>query len=115
MHQHALDAFVAQTANASTPPQRVVFALAGLCLQIEHKRSGRQVQQAHARLAKHRGNWPSIVFPGERGALTAADVLRVPDGDQRDASIHEWCAVVWGTHLQNHSAIRNYLQRHGEG
>lgn len=114
MHQHALDAFVAQTANGDTSPQRVIFALAGLCLQIEHQKSGRQVQQAHARLAKHRGNWPGVVFPVESGALTAAEVLESPAGPARDAAIHAWCASVWGIHHQNHSTIRNYLRQYGE-
>ncbi len=115
MHQHALDAFVAQTANAETSPQRVIFALAGLCLLVEHEKTGRQIQQAHARLARYRDAWPQIELPVETAALSAADVLNVPEGEGRDAIVREWCAAVWSSQRSNHSAIRNYLRQHGEG
>lgn len=51
IHQHIVDAYGAQHADATTKPIALAFALIGLCLYIEEGYSGKQVQRAHMRLA----------------------------------------------------------------
>jgi hypothetical protein len=63
IHQHVVDAFTAQTADERTKPIALTFALAGLYLHVERQFSGREVQQAHQRLARRKQTWPSFVLP----------------------------------------------------
>jgi hypothetical protein len=117
VHQHALDAWVAQTATPETPPQRLVFALVGLCLHVEQGRTGRDVQQAHARLAR-RGtpsgpSWPAVTLPESRGDVTVSDVLAAPAGDARDAAIRAWCVSVWQAYAASQPAIVAWLAASG--
>lgn len=114
VHQHALDAWVAQTADAATPPQRLVFALVGLLLHIEWAQSGRAVQRTHARLAAKRPAWPVFALPEFRGELTAADVLAAPPGDARDGVIRAWCASVWSAYAAQRNTLVAWLVRYGE-
>ena len=50
--QHAVDAFVVQTATANTRPIAIVFGLVGLYLHVEKQFSGRRVQKAHIEVAR---------------------------------------------------------------
>ncbi len=68
--QHVVDAFGAQTASKDSKPMRVTFALVGLFLRVERQYSGRQVQDVHMQLARHRKQWPSIPLPEDRGGMT---------------------------------------------
>jgi hypothetical protein len=95
LHQHVVDAFAAQQADQQTKPIKLTFALVGLYLHVEKQFSGKQVQQVHMDLAKRKRPWPSFALPDDRGLLTAADVLAVPAGPERDTAIHAWCASVW--------------------
>jgi hypothetical protein len=95
IHQHVVDAFAAQRADPDDKPIKVAFALIGLYLHLEQGYSGRQVQLAHMRLAKHRKQWPAFTPPSQRGAVTVADVLVAPPGCERDDAIERWCASVW--------------------
>lgn len=95
IHQNVVDAFTAQHADEQTKPIAVVFALIGLCLSVEKNFTGRQVQQMHMRLARNRKQWPRLPLPGERGHITASEVLAAPSGKERDQMIHAWCASVW--------------------
>ena len=52
IHQHVVDAFAAQHANASTKPITLTFALVGLYLHVEKGYSGRQVRLTHMKLAR---------------------------------------------------------------
>jgi hypothetical protein len=114
VHQHALDAVVAATAEANTPPQRLIFALVGLALHVDRGWSGRAVQQAHARLAAKRPMWPAVAIPVRPGSVTIDDVLAAPAGDSRDARITEWCAAEWARYAANHAVVAAFLERHGE-
>lgn len=95
IHQHVVDAFAVQTANAETKPIKLTFGLIGLYLHVERQFTGREVQRAHQRLARHKREWPRFVLPQSRGAVTALDVIQHPPGPQRDAAIHAWAASVW--------------------
>lgn len=95
IHQHAVDAFAVQSADASTKPIAVVFGLIGLYLAVEKGFTGLQVQEMHMRLAKKRRTWLSLPLPADRGGITIADVLSVAPGPARDAAIHRWCEAAW--------------------
>jgi hypothetical protein len=37
--------------------------------------------------------------------ISAVDVLKVPEGEERDAAISEWCRVVWEAFQENRQTI----------
>jgi hypothetical protein len=95
IHQHVVDAQMAQQADERTKPIGLTFALVGLYLHVEHGVSGRDVQRAHMTLAKQKQAWPAFTLPASRGSITPADVMQAPEGPERDRAIDEWCASVW--------------------
>lgn len=105
IHQNIVDAFTAQHADANTKPIAIVFALIGLYLHVERNFTGRQVQKAHMQMAKQRKQWPCLRFPGDRGAITVADVFAASPGESRDKLIHEWCVSVWEAWKENRDHI----------
>ncbi len=110
IHQLAVDAFAAQTADEKTKPIKVIFALVGLYLVIEQGRSGRDAQLAHMRLAKNKGDWPSITLPVARGYINVADVLKTKEGVLRDEKIMDWCKEVWMAYSASHEEIRKLMR-----
>lgn len=60
IHQHIVDAYQAQTADQNTKPIALTFSLVGLYLYLEKNYTGRQVQQAHMRMAQHKQTWPTL-------------------------------------------------------
>lgn len=115
IHQHVVDAWAAQHADAHTKPIGLTFALVGLYLHLERGFSGREVQHAHMKLAKHGRDWPSFPFPHNRGPISAVDVMAAPAGAERDQAIHDWCAAVWGAFRESHQAVPELLSRYGLG
>jgi Family of unknown function (DUF5946) len=113
IHQHVVDAFMAQNADERTKPIGLTFALAGLYLHVERGVSGREVQRVHMALAKRKQVWPSFALPRERGTMTAADVMAAPPGPQRDRAIDDWCASVWQEFRGSREAIVELLRQHG--
>jgi hypothetical protein len=111
--QHVVDAHGAQVATEETKPIAVVFALIGLFLHVEMGFTGLRVQQVHMQLGRKKHQWPTIALPVQRGDLTAADVLTVPEGPERDAAISAWCRSVWAAYRDNRQRIIDLLQRHG--
>lgn len=105
IHQHIVDAFGAQHADHSTKAIRIVFALAGLYLYLECGYTGKEVQNAHMKMAQRRKHWPSIQLPNERGTMSARDVLKLPPGDARDDMIHAWCRSVWNAYHESQRDI----------
>jgi hypothetical protein len=105
IHQHIVDAFTAQTANAYTKPIALTFALVGLYLLAEKNYSGRQVQQAHLKMAKNKRTWLSFDLPDDRGAITVSDVLAAPAGKDRDELIKKWCLSVWQAYNSSHVEV----------
>ena len=95
LHQHVVDARMAQEADERTKPIGITFALVGLYLHVEHGVSGRDVQRAHMHLAKRKQEWPAFALPRSRGAMTPADVMAAPAGPERDRAIDQWCEAVW--------------------
>lgn len=110
IHQLVVDAHAAQTANNDIKSITITFALAGLYLVVEKEFSGKQVQLAHMKLAKHKKQWPTFVLPNERGEVTVFDVLSAPAGVQRDTMIQEWCKSVWAAYKENQQQIRNIVK-----
>jgi hypothetical protein len=92
--QHVVDAHHAQTATEHTKPVVIVMALVGLYLHVERGFTGLEVQQAHMKLGRAKRVWPTIVLPPTRGTITSDDVMKAPEGDDRDAAISSWCAVT---------------------
>ena len=113
MHQHVVDAWAAQYATADSKPIGVFFALMGLYLHLEHGFTGRAVQLAHMKLAQRPEPWPVGPLPVKRGDTTAAHVLAVPPGPERDAAISRWAASVWAPYTPQRGAVDALLRRRG--
>jgi len=110
IHQHTVDVYTAQHADDHTKPIGLIFALVGLYLYLEKNYSGRQVQEAHMKMAKRRKNWPMLDLPKERGSLTIFDVLAESPGKPRDEMIRRWCESVWAAYGQSHETIERLVQ-----
>ena len=113
IHQHVVDAWAAQHATPESKPIGLTFALAGLYLHVERGLTGREVQLAHMRMAKQKRSWPTFVLPGDRGSITAVDVMRAPEGDERDKAIHAWAESVWRAFSANRPALVTLLAEYG--
>ena len=109
VHQHVVDAWTAQHADATTKPIALAFALVGLCLHVERGSTGREVQLAHVKLARQRRQWPAFELPARRGEVTVRDVLLAEGAEERDIAIDEWCACVWSAYSSSHDAVRALL------
>ena len=110
--QHVVDAHLAQTADTSSKPIGVVFALVGLYLHVERGFSGDEVQRAHRTLAQVKRQWPVIALPEYRGNIAPVDVLAAPAGPQRDAAIDQWCKAVWAEYQASRDVIVRLLREH---
>jgi len=113
VHQHVVDAWVAQHADEQTKPIGLTFALVGLYLRVEKGLSGRQVQRVHMALARRKRNWPAFALPRDRGAITAHEVIAAPAGPARDQAIDTWCASAWAAFKDTHQAVADLLEQHG--
>jgi hypothetical protein len=111
IHQHVVDAYAAQDASATDKPIRLFFALVGLFLLVEKGFSGRQVQQAHQRLANSKDQWPTFELRSERGSITAVEVERAQPGSERDELIYGWCRSVWKSFSHTRSVIEPFLKK----
>jgi Family of unknown function (DUF5946) len=105
IHQNVVDAFAAQTATEADKPIKIAFALVGLYLSVAKGRTGREVQSAHMRLARHRKNWPRFSPPADRGIIRVGDVIAAAPGAERDAMITQWCESVWAAWGHVHGQI----------
>lgn len=105
IHQHAVDAFAAQTADENTKPIKITFGLIGLYLFLEKGYTGKAVQNAHVKLSQNKKVWPSLELPDHRGAVTVSEVLQAEAGEPRDLMIKKWCESVWAAYDNWHRAI----------
>jgi Family of unknown function (DUF5946) len=105
-HQHAVDAYEAQHAGGNSRPISAVFGLIGLYLALENGYTGREVQQAHMRIAKLRKDWPRLEPPGRPAGLTVMDVLEAKAGPERDAMILQWAVAVWESWGDRQALVR---------
>ena len=111
--QHVVDANKAQNAPATNPPPiGVIFSLVGLYLHVEKGFTGTQVQDAHRVMGRVKRSWPNVVWPAERGEITAATVLAMPVGPARDAGIHEWCKQVWAAFSANRGMVSALISQY---
>ena len=115
IHQHVVDAWMAQHADQSTKPIGITFALVGLYLHLEKGFSGRQVQRVHMALGNRKRQWSTFTLPPDRGRVTALDVMAAPAGSERDRTIDAWCSSVWSAYHDSHEAVASLLQHHGIG
>ena len=115
IHQHVVDAWTAQHADASTKPIGLTFALVGLYLHLERRFTGRQVQRAHMELSRQGRTWPSFPLPVGRGTVTAVDVMAAQPGPSRDQAIDVWCRSVWDAFSDSHQAVAHLVERHRIG
>jgi len=113
VHQHVVDAFAAQSADGTTRPITLTFALVGLYLHVEKGRTGRRVQLVHMQLAQRKRDWPTWPLPLDRGAMNAADVMRSAAGVERDKAIDAWCGSVWQAFSQHRDAVVRLLEGYG--
>jgi hypothetical protein len=113
LHQHLVDCFTLQTAQADTKPIGVVFSLVGVCLASEYGFNGKEVQSAHIQLARIKTQYPQLALPDFRGATTIADILNVAPGASRDAALRAWCKDVWQFCAEHHDMIRTLLRTRG--
>ena len=97
IHQYAVDAYEAQHAGGKTRNITVIFGLIGLYLALEKGYTGKQVQQAHQQIARVQKDWPRLKPPSRPAFLTVMDVLKVPDGLEKDAMIRQWMATIWAS------------------
>lgn len=111
--QNVVDAHHAQIVTKETKPVVIIMALVGLYLHVERGFTGLQVQHVHMQLGREKRQWPKIVLPQNRGSITENDVMRAPEGNERDAAISEWCRSVWDAYAENRSTIVDLLQRQG--
>jgi ribosomal protein L4 len=105
IHQHSVDAYAAQTADETTKPIKLIFALVGLYLYIEKGFSGREVQLFHMKMAKRKVAWPKVQLPVTRGNITVFEVLATPEGLTRNHRINQWCIEVWKAYHKSSNAI----------
>jgi hypothetical protein len=113
IHQYVVDAFAAQSADSATKPVAVTMALVGLYLHNERGWDGRKVQEAHMKLAKSKRAWPTWFLPEERGTMGPADVLKAPEGPERDRAIDAWSKSVWQAFAMNKGSVAALLAGSG--
>lgn len=109
IHQHIVDAFAAQTADAQTKPIKILFALIGLYLYLEKNYSGKEVQLAHMKIGRTKMVWPKFSLPENRGEITISDVLQKNAGGERDIEIRNWCVSVWNAYAASHKEVKSFL------
>ena len=106
IHQHVVDTYAAQHAGGTTRNITVAFGLIGLYLALEKGYSGKQVQQAHMKIAKIRKEWPRLEPPAEPADLTVMDVLQAVTDAEKDEMIRRWMAAVWKSWADRHDWVR---------
>jgi uncharacterized protein DUF5946 len=81
IHQHVVDAWMAQHADERTKPIGLTFALVGLYLHVQRGFSGRQVQRAHMFLARRKRTWPSFPLPEDLAARAFMNIRQEAGSD----------------------------------
>ena len=110
IHQMAVDAYEAQHAGQGTKNITGTFGLIGLYLSFEKGYNGRQVQRAHMMLANARKDWPCFDPAGKHWPLTVMDVLKSPEGENRDRMLRSWAHAVWDGWRDQHQAVAELVE-----
>jgi Family of unknown function (DUF5946) len=95
VHQLSLDAYTAQHAGPDAPAISTVFGLVGLHLAVDRGQDGRQVRDAHQRLAATGTAWPRLPRPEHTGDVTVFDVALADTSTEHIAAAHRWAESVW--------------------
>jgi len=111
IHQYVVDAYAAQHSGVSTRTITTVFALIGRYLAKEKGYTGKQVQQAHMKIARVRKDWPRLEPPAQPAKLTVMDVLLAETDEKKDKMIRMWSASVWASWEHQHAWIRDTTSR----
>ncbi len=106
IHQLAVDTYAAQHVKPDAPTISPAFALIGLYLTCERGYTGRQVQHMHMLLARRSKTWPRFEPSPRAGEVTILDVLRAPEGDERDAALRRWGQSVWDAWKREHARVK---------
>jgi hypothetical protein len=106
IHQYVVDAYEAQHAGGKTRNITVIFGLIGLYLALEKGYTGKQVQSAHMQIARVWNDWPRLEPPAPLACLTVLDVIKAPDGPEKNAMIHQWMAAVWKSWSDRQACVR---------
>lgn len=70
IHQHIVDAFVAQSAKKETKWIAIYYALIGLYLYVEKGYTGKQIQLEHIRLSNQKKEFLPFELPRNKGNFT---------------------------------------------
>lgn len=108
IHQHGVDAYQAQHAVRRNSGIGIPFSLIGLCMAVERRATGLQVQRAHMVLGPEKRDWPRFDPPREPAAITVCDVLEAEPGDARDAMLMKWCTAIWESWANAHEWTRRF-------
>ena len=111
IHQHLVDAYTAQIADEHTKPIAITYALAGLYLHLLKNYTGKEVQLAHMALSKKSKVFEKINLPTYRGSITVIDILKIPEGVERDHMIHAWCQTVWDAFAEEQQKIIEWTNK----
>ncbi|MGX1811322.1 DUF5946 family protein [Nocardia sp. NPDC055321] len=114
-HQLAIDAYTAQHATGDGP--RLLHALVGLYLAIEHGRTASEVQGAQHRLGRPFA--PPLVRPSVRADMAITDVaergLLLDSLRGHVEALYEWADSVWATWEPHHVDVAAITRQHLPG
>lgn len=88
-------------------------SLIGLYLAVERGFTGRQVQNAHMKLAKKAGKgaeWPRLEPPERTWKITVSDVMNAEAENSRKEMIKKWAETVWKSWGHQHDRIRTLCE-----
>jgi hypothetical protein len=105
-HQLTVDAYGAQHTGGSTPRIRVVYALTGLWLALEHGFSGEDVRAVQRRIGEPAAGWPTFAPPpAGQSWTTVVDVaqagVRIGSNAGHAHAVQRWAEDVWGVWLEH--------------
>jgi hypothetical protein len=108
IHQHAIDAYVAQHSGNGMKNITTAFALIGLYFAIEHGYNGKQVQRVHMLLGRKKYKWEALQPPDKSSySLTVCDVLKEQPGENRDVMLRKWMCDVWESWKHQHNWVKD--------
>jgi hypothetical protein len=110
VHQYIVDAYTLQMANKSTKSISVTFSLVGLYLYVEKNFTGKEVQEFHTLMSKHKIIWPIFNLPENRGKISICMILESEIGEERNKMIKIWCNSIWTALKIHHSEIEKIAE-----
>jgi len=112
IHQVAVDCYGAQHAGGPARPITAVFSLVGLCLHLEHGFTGKQVQAAHAAMARGQKNWPVLLAPSVRYPVTVDSVVQCETASARTVQLKVWAQATWDAWRSEQMWVRSIIRLH---